>query len=205
MVCLFIRLVALDCTSPFWNIQTRLNLFPTAPLPQNNSHLGPNHPTTNQKITLIKNLSSKPKFADFPLHLNKMVPPPTKKQKIESLPKSPIIFQSPGLKPDVSLKVFDVEFYVHSIVLKLHSAFFRKFLYSANKAASRSTNSAANFDASGSASDGTTPPEASATRPSMVFGAFKYKWVTKIDECEEDKWHLVSDNPNVSKILLMFS
>lgn len=104
-----------------------------------------------------------------------MAPPLAKKQKVESLPKSPIIFQSPGLKPDVSLKVFDVDFYVHSIVLKLHSAFFRKFLDSANEAASPSNIGAANLDASGSASDGTTPPEASATRPSTVSGAFKYK------------------------------
>jgi hypothetical protein len=131
-----------------------------------------------------------------------MVPPPTKKQKIESLPKSLITFQSPGLKPDVSLKVFDVEFYVHSIVLKLHSTFFRKFLDAANKGASSSTKGIANPGARNSASDGTTPPEASATRPSMIFGDFKYKWVTKIDKGEEDKWHLVSDHPKVSKILL---
>jgi hypothetical protein len=80
-----------------------------------------------------------------------MAPPTARKQKVDSVPKSPIIFQSPGLKPDVSFKVFDVEFYVHSIVLTLHSAFFRKFLDAANKAASPSTNGTANLDASDSA------------------------------------------------------
>ena len=125
-----------------------------------------------------------------------MAPPPAKRKKVERLPKSPIIFQSPGLKPDFSLKVFDVSFYVHSVVLKLHSAFFRKFLDATNKAASPSPNGALKLEASDSGSDGTTPPEASATR---VFEDFNYKWVTKIDKGEEDKWHLVSDDPKVSR------
>jgi hypothetical protein len=59
--------------------------------------------------------------------------PAAKKQKVDNPPKSPIVFQSPGIRPDVSLKVFDVEFHVHSILLKLHSAFFRKFLDSPDK------------------------------------------------------------------------
>ncbi len=86
-----------------------------------------------------------------------MAPPPAKRKKVERLPKSPIIFQPPGLKPDVSLKVFDVSFYVHSVVLKLHSAFFRKFLDATNKTASPSTNGTLKLEASDSASDGTTP------------------------------------------------
>ncbi|PMD62646.1 uncharacterized protein K444DRAFT_524777, partial [Hyaloscypha bicolor E] len=47
----------------------------------------------------------------------------------------PIIFKSPGLKPDVRLTVFGQVFHVHSIILKLHSNFFRKFLDSADKVA----------------------------------------------------------------------
>jgi len=44
------------------------------------------------------------------------------------LPKSPVVFKSPNLQPDVRIKVFDAEFHVHSTILKLHSNFFRKFL-----------------------------------------------------------------------------
>jgi hypothetical protein len=179
-----------------------LTSFISTPPPQNNSHLGLNHSTIRHKVILIKTLLPSVCSLPFLRTEKKMAPPLTKKQKVESLPKSPIVFQLPGLKPDVSLKVFDDEFYVHPIVLKLHSAFFRKFLDSANKADSSSTNGAVNFYASNSASDGTTPPESSVTRPSIVFGDFKYKWVTKIDKGEEDKWHLVSDNPKVSNILL---
>ncbi|KAL2070505.1 hypothetical protein VTL71DRAFT_13531 [Oculimacula yallundae] len=45
----------------------------------------------------------------------------------------PIVFKSPGLVPDVRLRVFDTEFHVHSIILKLHSNYFRRFLDSADK------------------------------------------------------------------------
>jgi hypothetical protein len=45
----------------------------------------------------------------------------------------PIIFASPGLKPDVRLLVFKQEFHVHSVILKLHSNYFRKFLDSPDK------------------------------------------------------------------------
>ncbi|KAH8801165.1 hypothetical protein F5882DRAFT_504648 [Hyaloscypha sp. PMI_1271] len=120
--------------------------------------------------------------------------PPAKKQKVNDS-KSPIVFQSLGLKPDVSMKVFDVEFHVHSALLKLHSAFFRKFLDSADKVTSASTNATANADSGNGSTSDTTPPEASATRESMVYGEMKYKWVTKVDEGEMDKWHLVADNP----------
>src|SRR6187402_2341564 len=57
---------------------------------------------------------------------------PAKKQKVDDA-KSPIVFHTPGLKPDVRLMVFDEEFHVHSVLLKLHSAFFRKFLDSPDK------------------------------------------------------------------------
>jgi hypothetical protein len=47
----------------------------------------------------------------------------------------PIVFQSPGLKPDVRLTICGQEFHVHSVILKLHSNFFRKFLDSPDKEA----------------------------------------------------------------------
>lgn len=182
----------------FESFKPTLTSFTSTPRSQDNSQLGPNPPTTI-KLRPSKINPQNVCSLDFPLTENKMVPPPAKKQKVESVPMSPIVFQSPGLKPVASLKVIDVEFYAHSIILKLHSAFFRKFLDAANKAASPSTNGTANLDASGSASDGTTPPEASATRPFMVFGEFKYHWVTKIDKGDENKWHLVLDDPKVSR------
>ena len=46
-----------------------------------------------------------------------------------------IVFSSPGLTPDVRLTVFGQEFHVHSIILKLQSNFFGKFLDSGDKAA----------------------------------------------------------------------
>jgi BTB/POZ domain len=49
--------------------------------------------------------------------------------------KEPIVFHSPGLKPDVRLTVFKQEFHVHSVILKLHSNSFRKFLDSPQKEA----------------------------------------------------------------------
>jgi hypothetical protein len=130
--------------------------------------------------------------------------PPAKKQKVNNS-KSPIVFQSPGLKPDVSLKVFDVEFHVNSTLLKLHSAFFRTFLDSADKVTSASTNITANADSGNGSTSDTTPPEVSATRESMVYGEMKYKWVTKVEEGEKDKWHLVADNPKVCSDILRFA
>jgi len=129
--------------------------------------------------------------------------PPAMKQKVSDS-KSPIIFQSPGFKPDVSMKVFDVEFHVHSTLLKLHSAFFRKFLDSADKVTSASTNITANANSGNDSTSDTTAPEASATRESMVYGEMKYKWVTKVDEDEKDIWHLVADNPKVCSDILRF-
>jgi poly-beta-hydroxyalkanoate depolymerase len=51
--------------------------------------------------------------------------------KTESSP--PIIFEQPGFNVDVQLNVFGQEFRVHSIILRLYSAYFRKFLDSADK------------------------------------------------------------------------
>lgn len=53
---------------------------------------------------------------------------------------SPMIYQTPGYEPDVRLKIFDdLELHVHSIILKLNSAFFRKFLDSPEKQHVKST------------------------------------------------------------------
>jgi len=119
--------------------------------------------------------------------------PPAKKQKVNPPPKSPIIFQSPGLKPEVSLKIFNVEFHVHSVLLKLHSAFFRKFLDSPDKIVPPADSTIH----SGNGSASTTPPEASALRPSLIFSNFKYTWVTKADDDDFHKWHLVADDQKV--------
>jgi len=63
----------------------------------------------------------------------------------------------------------------------------------------------ANADSGNGSTSDTTPPEASATRESMVYGEMKYKWVTKVDEGETDKWHLVADNPKVCSDVLRFA
>jgi len=63
----------------------------------------------------------------------------------------PVEFLTPGWEPDVCLRLFDQEFYVHSAALKLKTVFFRKCLDSPEKAATSGT------------------------------GRFKYEWITKID------------------------
>jgi hypothetical protein len=66
-----------------------------------------------------------------------MTQPSAKKQKTSDThtvtPMAPIIFKASDLKHDMQLKVFDQEFHVHSTMLKLHSAYFRKFLDSPEK------------------------------------------------------------------------
>jgi hypothetical protein len=87
--------------------------------------------------------------------------PPAKKAKTSknndktTMP-SPIIFKARGLNADVRLRAFEIDFHVHSVILKIHSAFFFKFLDSADKTAA-------------------------LTNPTPADG-FKYEWVTKIDE-----------------------
>jgi hypothetical protein len=76
----------------------------------------------------------------------------------------PIIFKARGLNADVRLRAFDTEFRVHSVILKIHSAFFFKFLDSADKTA--------------------------ALADSTPVGGFKYEWVTNIDE--DGSWSLVA-------------
>jgi hypothetical protein len=82
-----------------------------------------------------------------------------KRRRVESIaevaePEIPsIVFASPGLKPDVRLKIFvEAEIHYYSLILKLHSNFFRKFLDSPDK----------------------SPAPASAS--------FKYEYATVVDE-----------------------
>ncbi|CAG8980149.1 hypothetical protein HYALB_00013504 [Hymenoscyphus albidus] len=65
---------------------------------------------------------------------------------------APIVLARRNMHPDVHLQVFDQQFHVHSMALKMHSEFFRSFFDSADK--------------NQPASD----PE------------FKYMWVTKVDD-----------------------
>lgn len=71
-----------------------------------------------------------------------MPPKSNKKRRIDSaaggessspagLP--PIVFTSPGLKADVRINALGQDYHVHSIILKLYSAFFRRFLDSPDK------------------------------------------------------------------------
>ncbi|TVY78166.1 hypothetical protein LSUE1_G004190 [Lachnellula suecica] len=78
--------------------------------------------------------------------------------------RSPILFAAP---------VFDdLEFHVHSVVLKLHSAFFRNFLDSPDK------------------EKGGAP----------LLRKFKYEWVTMLDEDCKD-WHIVAASASPLKAL----
>jgi hypothetical protein len=95
--------------------------------------------------------------------------PPAKKRKTSKCndkptTPGPIIFKARGLNVDVRLRAFETEFQVHSVILKIHSAFFFKFLDSADK----------------------TTTLANAT----PVGGFKYEWVTKVDE--DGSWALVA-------------
>ncbi|KAK6583446.1 hypothetical protein PZA11_004522 [Diplocarpon coronariae] len=64
---------------------------------------------------------------------------------------SPIIFKARGTVPDTRLRVLDTEFHVHSAILKMHSAFFYKFLDSPDK------------------------------QDIVQVGPFKYEWATRVD------------------------
>ncbi|TVY80280.1 hypothetical protein LSUE1_G007023 [Lachnellula suecica] len=102
--------------------------------------------------------------------------PQAKRQKTgpASPASQPIIFQSPGLQPDVRLTVFHTEFHVHSVLLKLHSAFFRKFLDSPDKAPA--VDQVVNRSVA-------APASITPTR-------FKYEWITEIEA--EGTWHLIA-------------
>jgi hypothetical protein len=74
----------------------------------------------------------------------------------------PVIFKAPGFPSDLRLQVFETMFHVHSVILKLHSEFFFKFLDSPEK----------------------------MIPGVLIAPGFKYEWVTKVDE-DGEGWGLV--------------
>jgi hypothetical protein len=102
-----------------------------------------------------------------------MAPPPAKRVKIDldpqkdvkidPEPKKPIIFTTPDTQPDCRFRVFDQDFLVDSCLLKINSAFFRKFL---------------------DPSSGKSPASSKA---------YKYEWFTCVDESDSNCWSLTSD------------
>jgi hypothetical protein len=91
--------------------------------------------------------------------------PPAKKQKTSNgLPKVPVTFTTPGIKPDVRLYVFNEEFHVNSAILKHHSSFFRSML-----------------DPSG------------GKMPTSTSLDFHSDWFTRIDDDDAKSWSLSSD------------
>ncbi|TGO39697.1 hypothetical protein BHYA_0049g00330 [Botrytis hyacinthi] len=103
--------------------------------------------------------------------------PPAKKRKLDQEeygPASPTVhpFHLPGHKVDVKLSVFDgLQLHVHSVILKLHSAFFRRFL---------------------------DPPGRDDKDENT--GSFKYEWVTLYDDDGSwslfDARNIKHDNPS---------
>jgi hypothetical protein len=98
-----------------------------------------------------------------------MAPPAKKAKTSKGIDKptmpGPIIFKARGLNTDVRLRAFETDFHVHSVFLKIHSAFFFKFLDSADKTA--------------------------ALTNLTLAGGFKYEWITKIDG--DRSWSLVAE------------
>ncbi|TVY39026.1 hypothetical protein LSUB1_G004583, partial [Lachnellula subtilissima] len=76
--------------------------------------------------------------------------------------KDPIVFTAPGLGPDMSIEVFKQIFHVNSLVLKVHSEYFRTYLNSPDKAPA-----------------------------SSISGTFRYNWVTLVDE-DANGWSLTA-------------
>jgi hypothetical protein len=70
--------------------------------------------------------------------------------------KNPITFAHERVEPDTILLVFKQPFYVHSVVIRIQSAFFRTFIDSADKANSN------------------------------LSGQFKYEWITEVDSDNKD-------------------
>jgi hypothetical protein len=84
----------------------------------------------------------------------------------------PIIFKVPGLQSDLRLQVFETMFHVHSVILKLHSEFFFKFLDSPEK----------------------------ITPAVLIAQGFKYEWATKVYQ-DGEGWGLVdARSVEVSKL-----
>ncbi|KAG4428514.1 hypothetical protein IFR05_016003 [Cadophora sp. M221] len=117
-----------------------------------------------------------------------MAEPAAKKQKFSE----PVVFTTPDYQPDVHLSVFDQDFHVHSVFLKLHSAFFRKFLDSPDKAPQVTV---ANASASG---DVSTPVEVSRISLAGPPPVFKYHWVTEIDGDNSAGWYLTATKSDTS-------
>lgn len=112
----------------------------------------------------------------------------------------PIVFESPCIKLDTRLKIFDVEFYVSSVLLKIHSGLFRGVLGSRDRVKykeggiipSQSSDSAL---ASQSSSPKFTMPE---NRKVALGGTrSKYEWIIRT-EILETGGHIVCHNLAVS-------
>ena len=88
----------------------------------------------SRKITLTFTLQ---RMAHQLLGVKKPAGTSKKRARSESsasnIPSPPIRFITPGNKPDVRLSVFRQEFEIPSTILKLYSAYFRKFLDSPDK------------------------------------------------------------------------
>lgn len=61
-------------------------------------------------------------------------------------PGMPVAFRASGMQADVRIRIFEREFHVHSIVLRLYSAFFRTSLDSADKGESGSERGSWRYD-----------------------------------------------------------
>ncbi|CAG8954510.1 hypothetical protein HYFRA_00004423 [Hymenoscyphus fraxineus] len=73
-----------------------------------------------------------------------MAPRKRKRARVDSIseqspPTSPLIFRIPGQTPDTLLSVLGQDYHVHSMVLKLHSNYFRRFLDSPDKSGERAS------------------------------------------------------------------
>ncbi|KAL2063616.1 hypothetical protein VTL71DRAFT_5421 [Oculimacula yallundae] len=80
-------------------------------------------------------------------------------------PRSPIVFKVRCLEPDIRLRVFHTEFHVSSVILKMNSAFFAKYLDSPDK------------------------PTMESSTPE-----FKYEWASRVDRDGSWSLHAVSSN-----------
>jgi hypothetical protein len=138
--------------------------------------------------------------------------PPAKKQKTKEQKRSPIIFQLPGYDPDTRLTVFYQDFNVHSMILKTHSAFFRKFMDSPDKVSHQIV---PGLDTSPDNSTTTDTNDASTTadistlsKPSDLMynpiSSFRYNWVSEVDE-NGIKWHLVCADSRVRFSVLLIN
>ncbi|CAG8971595.1 hypothetical protein HYALB_00007988 [Hymenoscyphus albidus] len=73
-----------------------------------------------------------------------MAPRKRKRARVDSISEqspspSPIIFRIPGQTPDTLLSVLGQDYHVHSMLLKLHSNYFRRFLDSPDKSGERAS------------------------------------------------------------------